>query len=185
MEPDGMLGLFKQTGEDLFRQGLTTTHGGNLSVRNKQKIAITAHFAMLGRLKPGDVVEVPLDEPEDRIAGHASSDTPLHQLIYRSTSALAVIHAHGAPATALSLSEDVIAPTDVEGAVFLRQVPVVAPDQAREMLPRLLKTHACVMVRGHGSYTAGRSLGEALAFTSALDFSSRVSLLRINPGQRW
>ena len=180
-----MLELFKQTGEDLFRQGLTTTHGGNLSVRNKGKIAITAHFAMLGRLKPGDVVEVPLDEPGGRIAGHASSDTPLHQLIYRSTSALAVIHAHSAPATALSLSEDMITPADVEGAFFLRRVPVVVPDRAREMLPRLLETHACVMVRGHGSYAAGRSLGEALAHTSALDFSCRVSLMRISPAQRW
>ena len=174
---DNILEQFQQVGEDLVRLGLTSSHGGNISVRHQGRILITTHFAMLGRLQPGDVIEIPLREEPDRIASDASNDAALHQLIYKFTPAMAVIHAHPAHAVALSLGQEVIAPQDLEGSVFLREIPVVTAVDESARVPQVLQTHVALMVRGHGSYAVGRTLMEALAYTSALGLSCEVAFL--------
>src|SRR5659263_573308 len=45
---------FQTVGNDLLRLGLTTSHGGNMSIRHQGNMVVTVHFAMLGRLDPGD-----------------------------------------------------------------------------------------------------------------------------------
>ena len=173
---------FQTVGNDLLRLGLTTSHGGNMSIRHQGNMVVTVHFAMLGRLDPGDLVEVPLQEEPDQITSDASKDVALHQLIYKFTPAAAVIHAHPAHAVAMSLSSDLIAPRDLEGSVFLREIPVVAPAAAAGRIPQLLQTHVAVMVRGHGCYAVGRTLNEALAYTSALGLSCEVAYLAQQAG---
>jgi L-fuculose-phosphate aldolase len=174
---ENLIEQFQQVGEDLIRHGLTTSHGGNMSVRQSGRMIVTAHFAMLGRLGPGDLLDVPLREEPDHIAGDVSKDTDLHQLIYRFTPAGAVIHAHPAHAVALSLCTDSIAPRDLEGSLFLKEVPVVAMADVATRLPQVLQTHVAAVVRGHGCYVVGRTLSEALAFCSALELSCRIDFL--------
>ncbi|MFA6001285.1 MAG: class II aldolase/adducin family protein [Thermoleophilia bacterium] len=175
-----MLEEFQQVGEDLIRQKLTTTHGGNMSMRHAGRLIITAHFSMMGRLMPGDLIDVPLREEPDSITSNVSNDFGLHQLIYKFTPAGAVIHAHPPYAVAMSLQTDMIAPQDLEGSVFLREIPVVAVEDAPQKMPQVLQTHVAVVVRGHGSYVVGRTLTEALAYTSALGLSSEVAYLAQN-----
>jgi L-fuculose-phosphate aldolase len=168
---------FQETGNDLLRLRLTTSHGGNMSVRYQGKIVVTAHFAMLGRLAPADLIEVPLREDPDNITNVASNDVALHQLIYKFTPAAAVIHAHPPHAIAMSLTNEMIAPQDLEGSVFLREIPVVTSAQAASRIPQLLQAHVAVIVKGHGCYVVGRTLNEALAYTSALALSCEVAYL--------
>ena len=174
---DNILEQFQQVGEDLVRLGLTSSHGGNMSMRHQGRIVITTHFSMLGRLMPGDVIEIPLREETDRITADASHDATLHQLIYKFTPAMAVIHVHPPHAIALSLETDTISPPDLEGSVFLREIPVVDKTEEASRVPQLLQTHVATMVRGHGSYAVGRGLEEALAYTSALGLSCQVAYL--------
>lgn len=173
---------FKRVGEDLLQLGLTSSHGGNMSVRHQGKIVITTHFAMLGRLQPDDLAEVPLRETPDGLVSEVSKDVALHQLIYKFTPAGAVIHAHPAHAVALSLTSDMITPRDLEGSVFLREVPVLSPEAVAEEGPQLLQTHTGIIVRGHGSYVVGRTLTEALAHSSALGFTCEVTYLAMMSG---
>ena len=168
---------FQQVGEDLFRLGLITSHGGNMSIRHQGKLLITAHFTMLGRLEPGDLVDIPLREEPDHVTSDASKDIGLHQLIYKFTSAGAVIHTHPAHAVALSLSRDMITPLDLEGTALLREIPVIDASEAESQAPQLLQTHVAAMVRGHGCYVVGRTLVEALAYTTALARSTEISWL--------
>lgn len=168
---------FQKTGEDLFRLGLTSSHGGNMSIRHQGKLLITTHFSMLGRLEPGDLVDIPLREQADHITSDVSKDVGLHQLIYKFTAAGAIIHAHPAHAVVLSLDRDVITPLDLEGAVLLREIPVIAQEVLSEQAPQLLQTHVSVVARAHGCYVVGRTLTETLAYTSALGFSCRVTWL--------
>ena len=157
-----MLEEFQQVGEDLIRQKLTTTHGGNMSLRHAGKLIITAHFSMMGRLMPGDLIDVPLREEPDHITSNVSNDFGLHQLIYKFTPAGAVIHAHPAYAVAMSLQTDMIAPPDLEGSVFLREIPVGGAAEAAQQRPQVLQTHVAVVRRGHGSYRVRRTPAEAL-----------------------
>lgn len=166
--------LFRQTGEDLVRLGLTTSHGGNLSIRHHDHMLITAHFAMAGRLEAGDIVQASLRGGADQPGVNLSRDAELHRLIYAATPAMAIIHAHPPHAIALSLKQDTIRPLDLEGSCFLPEIPVIAPDETPSRVAELLSDHAALMIAGHGSYAAGLNLGEALAYTSALELSARV-----------
>lgn len=172
--PEGHVELFRQTGEDLVRLGLTTSHGGNLSMRHQQEMLITAHFSMVGRLDASDIIKAPLKGGPGQSAVDLSLDADLHRLIYAATPAMAVIHAHPPHAIALSLKTDAIRPRDLEGSHFLPEIPVVQPEDARARIPELLSDHAALLVAGHGSYAAGRNLNEALAYTSALELSCQV-----------
>ncbi|MEK6535956.1 MAG: class II aldolase/adducin family protein [Actinomycetota bacterium] len=40
---------FQAVGNDLLRLGLTTSHGGNMSIRHQGNLVATVHFAMLVR----------------------------------------------------------------------------------------------------------------------------------------
>ena len=168
---------FRQTGEDLFRLGLTTSHGGNMSMRHQGKVLISAHFAVLGHLEPTDILEISIKDEPDMLDGNASRDTPLHQLIYKFTPAMAILHAHPAHAVARSFASEMITPLDMEGSVLLREIPIVTIEKAHSVLPQLLQSHVVAIVRGHGSYAVGRTLDEALAYTSALEFSCKVGSL--------
>ena len=174
---DSIVEQFQQTGEDLIKLGLTTTHGGNMSVRHSGRMIITAHFAMVGRLGPGDLLEVPLREEMDHMTSNVSNDAGLHQLIYRFTPAAAIIHAHPAHAVAASFDGDMITPQDLEGSFFLKGIPVVNPDEVNSRIPQVLQTNVAALVRGHGCYVVGRTLNEALAYVSALGFSCQVAYL--------
>lgn len=174
---DNIFHQFRQAGEDLASHGLISTHGGNMSIRHRGRLIITAHFSRLGRLEPGDLVEVPLREEPDHVTSDASQDVALHQLIYKFTPAGAVIHAHPAYAVALSLRLDVITPRDLEGSVLLKEIPVVPAAALTSEIPQLLQSRLAVMARGHGSYVAGKTLDEALACTSALALSCKITWL--------
>jgi len=179
---DFIYNQFREVGEDLTQLGLTTSHGGNMSIRHQGKLIVTAHFAMMSRLETTDLIEVPLREEPDTITNDASKDVALHQLIYKFTPAAAIIHAHPPHAIAMSLTNDMIAPQDLEGSFFLREIPVVTSTQAASHIPQLLQAHVAVIVKGHGCYVAGRTLNEALAFTSALALSCEVAYLAQTAG---
>lgn len=182
-----MYELFQQIGNDLLMMGLITSHGGNISVREDDKIVITRHGSMLGHLKEDSIVEVRLKGKDANIL-HASMELPVHRAIYQKTSAKAIIHAHPPHATALSLISEIVIPKDSEGAILLGEVPVVTSKKTvgskavAMKASEVLKDHRIVLVRGHGSFAIGKTLEEALCYTSALDASCRIILLLIHAG---
>src|SRR5574342_262719 len=94
---------FRDIGRDIFVSGLTSSHGGNMSVRVGDRIIIKRRGAQLGRLKPEDFVQTHLHKKDSGIV-RASTELIVHRAIYLKTSALAVIHTHPRTAIALSLS---------------------------------------------------------------------------------
>jgi L-fuculose-phosphate aldolase len=176
-------------GRDLYHLGLITSHAGNISLRSGERIWITRTGSMLSRLGPDDVIDTPL------VAGRpahplASMELPVHLAIYRATSAQAILHAHPPSAVALSLIHDVIVPADSEGRYILGKVPVivvsnvVASQEVAEHASILLQTHRGVLVRGHGSFSIGGSLEEALGVTTTLEASAKILLLARSAGWR-
>ena len=173
-----MIEEFQRIGRDLFLSGLVSSHGGNMSVRLGDRLAITRRAVQLGHLTDEDIIETGLYEDDSNIM-LASSETPVHRAVYLNTAALAVIHAHPRAAIALSLLEDEIVPVDVEGSYLLHRVPVVSSEMASgssvaDLVSAALKQYKIIMVRGHGCFATGQLLEEAYQWVSCLEESSQV-----------
>lgn len=172
---------FRDIGRDIFVTGLTSSHGGNMSVRVGDKIIIKRRGAQFGRLKPTDFVETSFEGKDSGII-RASTELIVHRAIYQQTSALAVVHAHPRTAITLSLSRDEIIPIDNEGSYLLRKIPVISVEMAsgsKEMataVSEALRGYKIIMQRGHGCFSTGQTLEEAYAWVSALEEVSDIIL---------
>lgn len=185
-----MLEEFKRIGRLLFAEGLVDSHGGDLSLRQGDKIYITRRDAMLGELKEGDIIEVGLEKGESDAA--ASREISTHRAIYRETQAQAVVHAHSPNAIAVSITDNKIIPQDAEGLSLFRSAAIVrahqaiASDEVARLLPSFLQgTNVVAVVKSHGSFAIGKNLEEAYRYTSSLENSCRVLIaMRASGGGR-
>lgn len=127
-------------------------------------------------------METPLDPAKPR---HplASMELPAHLAIYELTEARAIVHAHPASAIALSFVTERIVPVDSEGAILLREIPVIRAKQVVASLEIArkaavsLRDHRIVVVAAHGSFAVGRTLDEALSVTTTLEMSAKIALM--------
>ena len=174
-----VLDQFQRIGRDLFVAGLISSHGGNMSVRQGDRILITRRGSMLAQLEERDVIDIGLEENDANVT-LASTEIVVHRAIYQRTSALAVVHTHPPYAIAQSLVKDEIVPIDSEGSYLLHKVPVVEAQltagsaEVAELVPRWLKEYDLVMLRGHGPFAIGHLLEEAYQLTSVLEMTCRI-----------
>lgn len=172
---------FRDIGRDIFVSGLISSHGGNISVRVSDQIIIKRRGAMLGQLKPEDLIVTALERNDSGVV-LASTELIVHRAIYQSTPALAVVHTHSRTAIALSLSRDEIIPVDNEASYNLKKVPVLQVEFASgtkemaEVIANALKEYKIVMLRGHGSFAIGQTLEEAFHWTTTLEEAADIIL---------
>jgi L-fuculose-phosphate aldolase len=173
--------MFRDIGRDLYTANMISSHGGNLSVRLGDRVVIKRRGAMLGQLKPHDLIETGIEKNDSGVA-LASTELLVHRRIYLSTPALAVVHCHPRTAIAFSLSRDELVPIDNEASYLLKKVPVVAeefasgtPEMANKVA-RALQDYKIIMLRGHGSFATGQTLDEAFHWSSTLEESCQIEL---------
>lgn len=173
-----LIRVFREIGEDIFRTGLTSSHGGNMSVRDGDRIVITRRGSMLGRLGDDDLIETAMEPcaSDER----CSREIVVHRAIYAATDALAIVHAHPVHSIARSFDADLIVPADSEGLYVLGEVPVVssattiASAEAGEVLARALVSAPVAVLRTHGPFAKGASLEEAFMHVSVLEASATI-----------
>ncbi|MBE0431368.1 MAG: aldolase [Dehalococcoidia bacterium] len=186
-----MLSQFQSVGQGLFSQGLVSAQGGNLSVKLGEHLVITHRGSALGSIQEGDLIETGINK-NNRATPLASQELGVHRCIYKTTSALAVVHAHPPYAVALSFTEDEIVPRDIEGRALLARVPVLSAEMVDKLegladeIARLAVQHRVILVRGHGSFAVSQLLEEAYYYTVVLEQSCRLlyllKALQVNPG---
>ncbi|MEZ4502518.1 MAG: class II aldolase/adducin family protein [Dehalococcoidia bacterium] len=182
----GSLGGWRDTlievGRDLYAQRLVTSHGGNLSLRRPAGGAlITATGAMLGRLDASTLV--PIDgggAPLEVGARAPSSNTDIHVTIYAAYPEVgAILHAHPAYATALSIASgaDTFQAVNFEARLLFGQVPIVdgSGSDAPSVIASALASSPIVLVRGHGSFARGADLWQTLMYTTALEEAAEIA----------
>ena len=180
--------LFDRVGKDLSNRGLNTSHSGNISIRNGGKMIIKARAAMLGWLKPEDLVETSLED-EDSFTLIASTEAQVHRKIYHETDAMAIIHAHCPYAVTMSLIEDSLECIDAEGSFMYKRIPVVQLDvpagasEAAIKVPPLLKDYKAVIVRTHGVFAKGATLEDALCTITGVEQSAMIRYLWLQTGK--
>jgi L-fuculose-phosphate aldolase len=175
-----MLEQFQVFGRDLFLRGLTSSHGGNMSVRLGDRVLITRTGAMLGHLEQKDLIETSLEDLDSSVM-LASSELLVHRAIYKNTSALAIVHVHPPHAIALSMIEqDEIIPIDNEGSYVFHKIPIIQTElttgskEVAKLASARLRDYKLIMLRGHGCFSIGAVLEEAFQWCSSLEEACRV-----------
>jgi len=174
-------------GRKVVQSRLTSSRFGNISLREGPILYITCTGSMLDEIDSGQVVAVDI---ENGCSAVASSETCVHQSIYRSSGARAVIHTHSPYAVTLSMIEkNMVMPIDSEGIAFLGPMPVVeggfgSSELAANVSSALREFKACI-ARGHGVFASGDTLSSAYTAACMAEHSSQVSyLVRAFQGSR-
>ncbi|OHB77740.1 MAG: fuculose phosphate aldolase [Planctomycetes bacterium RBG_16_59_8] len=173
--------MFREIGRDLYVGDMISSHGGNMSIRLGDRVIIKRRGAMLGNLKPHDLIETGLEKNDSGVV-LASTELLVHRAVYLKTPALAIVHCHPRTAIAFSLSRDEIVPIDNEASYLLKKVPVVteefasgSPEMANKVA-EALNNYKIIMLRGHGSFAIGQTLDEAFHWSSTLEESCQIAL---------
>ncbi len=168
--------------ERIYRYRMTTTSGGNLSVREPNgDIWITPTRVDKGGLRRDDIVLVRRDGSVEGTQA-PSSELPLHQAIYRARpDAGGIVHAHPVALVAFSLVREVpntrlfhqswqvcgeggFAPYELPGSVALGETVAKTFEQGFN----------CVILENHGVVTAGADLQEAFRRFETFEFTGKT-----------
>lgn len=174
-------------GRLLFQQGLVSISAGNLSLRMGDMFYISASGSFLGDLKRNDIVKMQLRDSFKITTGGLDQSSPsveevVHRSLYLNTSKKAVVHVHPPAALSLSRNRKEIVPSDAEGQIYLKQVPVievrnsVSSPEVAQKLPRILEKVPAVIIRNHGVFAAAETPEKAASYVSTLEFSCRIIL---------
>lgn len=177
-----------EAGKTLYQLGMVPATSGNFSTRLADgKIAITVSGKHKGKLSEADIMVVDSDgKPLD--ARQPSAETGLHTQIYaRYPEVGAILHPHAMNAVLLAQRHpDFVLLKDYEllkafpgittHATSLT-IPVFANDQDIPRLVRAVDGYlenndgvVAYIIAGHGFYTWGRTMADALRHVEALDY---------------
>ena len=171
-------------GEICYSRHLLMSNDGNISVRlDSERVLITPTGLCKGRMDPDDLLIVDLAGKVLHSAkGHKpSSETPMHLEVYKQRrDVFAVIHSHPIFATALTVA-GLEFPADMLPEVMLtiKNVPVTdyatpSSHEDAEVIRPWIREHNAILLRQHGSLTAGRNLDEALIHLERIEHVAEV-----------
>jgi len=170
------------TMQRIYRLRMTTTSGGNLSIREPDgRIWITPARVDKGSLTPDDIVSV---SPDGRNEGAhpPSSELPFHAEIYRRRPDLgAIVHAHSGALIAFSICRQ-IPDTRLQSHVHqicgrIALAPYACPG-TQELGDRIAEAFAsgadAVLLENHGVAVGGRDLKDAFQRFETLEFAAQT-----------
>jgi len=171
-----------QTMERIYRYRMTTTSGGNLSIRDENgDIWITPARVDKGSLRREDIVRVGTD---GRVEGlhRPSSEYPFHQGIYRRRPDLrAVVHAHPVALVAFSICVRVPETTlfpqacHVCGSAGFAPYALPGSEQLGRNIAEVFSRGCnCVLLENHGVVVGGATLQEAFERFETLEFTAKT-----------
>ena len=175
--PDRIRKELAHTMGHIYRHGMTTTSGGNLSaIDGLGNIWITPSGTDKGSLMPDDVVCV---APDGTVEGlhRPSMEYPLHREVYKARPDIrALIHAHPPVLTSFSIVHRIPDTSVVrEWRKICRSVGYAgyaipgSSNMAEMVASEFSKGHDAVIMENHAVVAGGRDLAEALARLEALE----------------
>lgn len=166
----------------IYRKGLTTTSGGNLSIRDEDgRIWITPASVDKGSLTPADIMCL---HPGGTISGphRPSSELPFHQAIYEMRPDIkAVVHAHPPALVSFSICRQVpdtrIIPQAQQVCGPIGFAPYFLPGSKKlgdAIAAQFARGFNSVIMENHGTVVGGQNLIEAYERFEAMEFCGRT-----------
>jgi L-fuculose-phosphate aldolase len=183
-EPDEPRAALAGTLRRIYQLGLTTTSGGNLSIRTADgDLWITPAGLDKGSLHQSEVARIAAD---GRHMGGppSSSELPFHRAIYAARPDLgAIVHAHPVSLVAFSVVHE-LPDTRISAAAHalcgrLGFAPYALPGSPAlgdAIAAAFAASAECVVLENHGAVVAGASLRQAFERLEALDLTARTLL---------
>jgi ribulose-5-phosphate 4-epimerase/fuculose-1-phosphate aldolase len=169
--------------EELYRLSLFTATGGNLSVRDPERLEtawITPSGAFKGALSAEKMVRMDMrgERCSDQ-SGVPSSEAKIHAAVLAARPDLgAVVHCHAPKATILVNAELPFLAISTESAFLtdLGRIPFVMPgtDALAEAIVTALGKGWGVLMQNHGLIVAARSLRRAADLTQIIERTAEV-----------
>lgn len=176
-------------GRDGWMRGLFAGFNGNISLRQGERVVITATGSAKGHLTPRDLAVIDLGAGQPLSETRASSELAVHLEIYRNQPlAQAIVHTHPPKLISLSLRQD--APLlDLplfEGQNFADKLTVVpAHRPGTEELGRAVglasQDFPAVFMANHGLVCWGATMTDALGLSEELESLAGIALTIRNP----
>lgn len=175
---------------ELYRAGLVTAMGGNLSMRSASRedaLWITPSQIFKGGLKAEQMILIDLDgkriEAEGSGPGRPSVESVYHAGIMKMRPEVqAVVHTHAPLATAFAMCDMEMLPITSE-AVLLMEMPTIpwalggSWELAKYILEYIGKSQVKgAFLRNHGLVTIGATLREAVDMTYAVEHTVKILL---------
>lgn len=171
-----------RTMERIYRYRMTTTSGGNLSIREPDgTVWVTPARVDKGGLRREDVVRV-LPDGETEGLHPPSSELPFHQMIYAARPDITgVVHAHAVALVAFSITGQV-----PDTRLFHQSRHVCGPvgfapyalpgseDLGRSIAETFASGFNCVVLENHGVAVGGTGLQGAFQRFETLEFTAKT-----------
>jgi L-fuculose-phosphate aldolase len=163
----------------LAAEGLLIGTAGNVSIRDGDRVAVTATGAVLGELTPDQVVEGDLDGHQ--VGGDLlpTSEVYLHLSVYRTYDVSAVVHTHAPVSTAASISVGEIPVIHYQqlllgGAVRVAPYATFGTPELAERVVAALESRASALMANHGAVAIGPTIAKAVENALLLEWLCTV-----------
>lgn len=169
----------------LYRRGLTTSTGGNVSCRvGSDLVAISAAGVDKANVRARDVALLRLDGENLTPELVPSSESRFHLAVYRCVErARAIVHAHPPTACAFACSTTPIEIGALCETYALLEPLVVAEyalsgtEELAGIVAEAAGRSSCVLLRNHAALTHGENLQQAFSRLELLEEAARLTLL--------
>ncbi len=168
----------------IYKGGLTTTSGGNISIRDENDdIWVTPSAVDKGTLRPSDIMCVKNDGSV--IGPHKpSSEFPFHRAIFDARRDLtAIIHAHPPALVSFSIVRQIPNTNIIPQAKFVCGTIGYAPyelpgseELGESIAKEFVKNHNAIIMENHGTVVGGSDLKNAYERFETLEFCARTIL---------
>jgi L-fuculose-phosphate aldolase len=176
----------------LYAQGLTTTSGGNISLRiSDDLILLTPSATDKGNMTAEQIAEIGMDGTNHTPGLKPSGETSMHLEIYKSRPDVqAIVHAHPPMASAFTTVDKKLNVRLIAESYAILGEPVIAPyaltgtqELADAVASGLAGNTSCVLMKNHGALTVGGTLLEAFDRMEVLENAAKINLFAAQLGQ--
>lgn len=175
----------------LYSHGLTTTSGGNISLRiSGDIIIITPSATDKGRMKWEEVGIMRLDGKNLTPDLKPSIEAGMHLSIYRMKDVKAIVHAHPTFATAFTAMRNRIDTTLTAEACAILGTPLFVPyalmgtEKLAKVVAESIEKADIIMLENHGILAVGETLLQAFDKIEVLENAARMTVITQVMGNR-
>lgn len=169
----------------LYRQGLTTTSGGNISYRISDDIVlITPSATDKGRMKWNEVGIITMNGENLTPELKPSIEMGMHLSVYKNKKTiLAIVHAHPLFASAYTAMTQMINTSLTAEARAVCGDPVLVPyalmgtEQLAKLVSVYITKSEILLLENHGVFAAGSTLLQAFDRLEVLENAAKMTLI--------